>query len=56
MLYTVVDSADTLEDGAFIPFVFKYSLYAVTYRELCEGDFATSELSTNISDASPYWH
>jgi hypothetical protein len=40
MLYTAVDSADTLEDSAIITFVFKYSFYAVTYRKLCDGDFA----------------
>jgi len=39
-VYTVVDSADNQEDGPVILFVFKYSFYAVTYRELFEGDFA----------------
>jgi len=43
MLYTVDDSADTLEVGAITSFVFKYLLYAVTYRELCEGDFANGQ-------------
>jgi hypothetical protein len=46
----LVDCADTVEDGAIISFVFKYSFYTLTYRKLCEGQFKPDKINTeNVS-------